>query len=77
MKTDCFEGTDMRFVIANPPFGQPWGGKDAGDGVEAEVRKEHKKKAGSRFPAGLPATGDMQLLFMQHAVSKLQETHCK
>ncbi len=73
MKTDCFEGTDMRFVIANPPFGQPWGGKDAGDGVEAEVRKEHKKKTGSRFPAGLPATGDMQLLFMQHAVSKLQE----
>ncbi len=73
MKTDCFEKTDMRFVIANPPFGQPWGGKDAGDGVEKAVREEHKKKKGSRFPAGLPATGDMQLLFMQHAVSKLQE----
>lgn len=73
MKTDCFEDTPMRFVIANPPFGQPWGGKDAGDGVEKAVRDEHKKKTGSRFPAGLPATGDMQLLFMQHAVSKLQE----
>ncbi len=73
MKTDCFEDTEMRFVIANPPFGQPWGGKDAGDGVEKAVRDEHKKKTGSRFPAGLPATGDMQLLFMQHAVSKLQE----
>ena len=73
MKTDCFEDTAMRFVIANPPFGQPWGGKDAGDGVEAAVRKEHKKKTGSRFPAGLPASGDMQLLFLQHAVSKLQE----
>lgn len=73
MKTDCFEDTDMRFVIANPPFGQPWGGKDAGDGVEKAVREEHKKKKGSRFPAGLPATGDMQLLFMQHAVSKLQD----
>ena len=73
MKTDCFEGTSMRFVIANPPFGQPWGGKDAGDGVEKAVRDEHKKKKGSRFPAGLPATGDMQLLFMQHAVSKLQK----
>lgn len=73
MKTDCFEDTDMRFVIANPPFGQPWGGKDAGDGVEKAVRDEHKKKTGSRFPAGLPATGDMQLLFMQHAVSKLQD----
>ena len=73
MKTDCFENTDMRFVIANPPFGQPWGGKDAGDGVEAAVRKEHKKKIGSRFPAGLPASGDMQLLFLQHAISKMQD----
>ena len=73
MKKDCFEDTDMRFVIANPPFGQSWGGKDADDGVEKAVRDEHKKKTGSRFPAGLPATGDMQLLFMQHAVYKMQK----
>ena len=73
MKEDCFEGTPMRFVIANPPFGQPWGGKDAGDGVEKAVRKEHKKGKEGRFPAGLPATGDMQLLFMQHAVAKMQK----
>lgn len=43
MKEDCFEDTAMRFVIANPPFGEAWGGKDAGDGVEKAVRKEHKK----------------------------------
>lgn len=73
MKEDCFEDTSMRFVIANPPFGQPWGGKDAGDGVEKAVRKEHKKGKEGRFPAGLPATGDMQLLFMQHAVAKMQK----
>lgn len=73
MKEDCFENTSMRFVIANPPFGQPWGGKDAGDGVEKAVRKEYKKGKGGRFPAGLPATGDMQLLFMQHAVAKMQK----
>ncbi len=73
MKEDCFESTSMRFVIANPPFGQPWGGKDAGDGVEKAVRKEHKKGKEGRFPAGLPATGDMQLLFMQHAVAKMQK----
>lgn len=73
MKKDCFEDTSMRFVIANPPFGQSWGGKDADDGVEKAVRDEHKKKTGSRFPAGLPATGDMQLLFMQHAVYKMQK----
>ena len=63
----------MRFVIANPPFGESWGGKDAGDGVEKAVRAEYKKGKNGRFPAGLPATGDMQLLFMQHAVHKMQE----
>lgn len=73
MKQDCFEDTAMRFVIANPPFGESWGGKDAGDGVEKVVRAEYKKGKNGRFPAGLPATGDMQLLFMQHAVHKMQE----
>lgn len=73
MKTDCFENTKMRFVIANPPFGQTWGGQDAGDGVENAVRAEYKKGKNGRFPAGLPATGDMQLLFMQHAITKLQK----
>lgn len=73
MKQDCFEDTSMRFVIANPPFGESWGGKDAGDGVEKAVRAEYKKGKNGRFPAGLPATGDMQLLFMQHAVHKMQE----
>ena len=75
MKADCFEDTDMRFVIANPPFGLSWGGKDAGDGVEKAVRDEYaKKKKGlkCRFEAGLPAASDMQLLFMQHAISKMK-----
>lgn len=73
MKQDCFEDTSMRFVIANPPFGESWGGKDAGDGVEKAVRAEYKKGKDGRFPAGLPTTGDMQLLFMQHAVYKMQK----
>lgn len=73
MKEDCFENTSMRFVIINPPFGEAWGGKDAGDGVEKAVRDEYKKGTRGRFPAGLPSTGDMQLLFMQHAVAKMQK----
>lgn len=73
MKEDCFPDTSMRFVIANPPFGQAWSGKDAGDGVEAAVRKEYKKGKNGRFPAGLPTGGDMQLLFMQHAIYKMQK----
>lgn len=76
---DCFSATlndreqKMRFVIMNPPFGQPWGGNDAPDGVEAAVKKEYQLGFEGRFGAGLPGTGDMQLLFMQHAISKLDE----
>ncbi len=70
MKQDCFPSDQMRLVLMNPPFGQPWGGKDASDGVEDAVREEAARIDG-RFPAGLPATSDMQLLFMQHVVYKL------
>lgn len=73
MKADCFANTKMRFMVENPPFGQPWGGKDAAEGVEAAVNKE-KVKANSRWCAGyLPATGDMQLLFIQSAVDKMDD----
>lgn len=73
MKADCFANTKMRFMVENPPFGQPWGGKDAAEGVEEAVYKE-KSKANSRWGAGyLPATGDMQLLFIQSAVDKMDD----
>ena len=39
---DPFPDTKMSFVIANPPFGQAWGGKDADDGVEDAVKKDHQ-----------------------------------
>ncbi len=79
MIKDSFEATvnkpeqKMRYVIMNPPFGQPWGGKDAAEGVEEAVGEEYKKGFKGRFGAGLPGTGDMQLLFMQHAISKLDD----
>lgn len=71
LKKDCFENQKMRFVIMNPPFGTPWGGKDAPEGQEKAVKDEYKKGDEGRFGAGLPATTDAQLLFMQHAVNKL------
>lgn len=71
LKKDCFENQKMRFVIMNPPFGTPWGGKDAPEGQEKAVKDEYKKGVDGRFGAGLPATTDAQLLFMQHAVNKL------
>lgn len=71
MVKDCFPHIKMRFVIENPPFGEQWGGKEAGDGVEQAVEEEYKKGASGRFPAGLPGIEDMQLLFVQSAVNKM------
>jgi type I restriction enzyme M protein len=68
---DCFPDQKMRLVIMNPPFGQAWGGKDAPDGQEKSVRDEFIK--GGRFEHGLPGTGDGQLLFMQHAINKMDD----
>lgn len=73
MIEDCFPNRKMRFVIENPPFGTAWGGKDAAEGVEQAVLDEAKKKENGRFPAGTPGSGDMQLLFMQSAVNKMND----
>lgn len=73
MKADCFPDRQMRFVLENPPFGTPWGGKDAAEGVEQAVKEENKKGFAGRFGAGLPSSGDMQLLFIQSAVKKMDD----
>lgn len=73
MKADCFNGTKMRFVIENPPFGCAWGGKDAPEGDEEAVRAEVLKGESGRFPAGTPSSGDMQLLFIQSAINKMDD----
>lgn len=73
MKKDCFPDTKMRFVIENPPFGTPWGGKDAAEGVEQAVQDEYLKGNGGRWGAGLPGSGDMQMLFLQSAINKMDD----
>lgn len=73
MKADRFQGTKMRFVIENPPFGTPWGGKDAAEGVEAAVQDEYTKGFDGRWGAGLPGSGDMQMLFLQSAIDKMDD----
>lgn len=73
MKRDCFADTTMRFVIENPPFGTAWGGKDAAEGVEQAVKEEYQKGFSGRWGAGLPGSGDMQLLFMQSAIDKMDD----
>lgn len=73
MQADCFPDTKMRFILENPPFGQPWGGKDAPEGDEEAVKVEALKGEKGRFPAGTPGSGDMQLLFIQSAMDKLDD----
>lgn len=73
MKKDRFKGTKMRFVIENPPFGTPWGGKDAAEGVEQAVNDEYAKGFDGRWGAGLPGSGDMQMLFLQSAIDKMDD----
>lgn len=75
MKADAFPNVKMRYVIENPPFGQAWGGKDAGEGVEDAVKAEFNKGFSGRWGAGLPGTGDMQMLFLQSAIDKLNPTN--
>lgn len=73
MKADRFKGTKMRFVIENPPFGTPWGGKDAAEGVEQAVNDEYTKGFDGRWGVGLPGSGDMQMLFLQSAIDKMDD----
>ena len=73
MKADRFKGTKMRFVLENPPFGTAWGGKDAAEGVEQAVRDEFEKGFDGRWGAGLPGSGDMQMLFLQSAIDKMDD----
>lgn len=72
-KKDSFPNRKMRFCLENPPFGTPWGGKKAKDGQEEAVLKEYQKGFEGRWGAGLPGTGDAQLLFMQSAINKLDD----
>lgn len=74
IKADCFSDIKMRFVIENPPFGTAWGGKDAAEGVEKAVKDEHKKP-NSRWGIDLPGSGDMQMLFLQSAVNKMDDNY--
>lgn len=73
MKHDLFPDKKMRFVIENPPFGAPWGGKDAPEGTEQAVIDEYRKGETGRWGAGLPGSGDMQMLFLQSAVDKMDD----
>lgn len=69
LSNDQFYDKSFDYVIANPPYGVDW--KKDRDAVEAEAARG---EAG-RFPAGMPAVSDAQLLFLQHMVGKMRSKH--
>lgn len=71
LKEDKFANEKFDFVIENPPFGTPWGGDKAKDGVEKAVFTANENK--TRFIAGLPSKSDAQLLFLQSALEKIKD----
>lgn len=67
---DQFPSKHFHYMFANPPYGVTWS-KDA-----QFIQNESANPAG-RFYAGLPATSDGQLLFIQHMISKMEREGSK
>ena len=61
---DKFSGKVFNYMLANPPFGVDW------KKIEGTIKTESENPNG-RFSAGLPATSDGSLLFLQHMISKM------
>lgn len=70
---DSFPNEKMRFIAANPPFGESWGGKGVSEDLEKSINNEHSLGLDGRFGAGLPSKSDSTMLFIQHAISKMDD----
>jgi type I restriction enzyme M protein len=62
---DKFAGVDFDYGVANPPYGVSW---------KEEYKTIMADETGRFGHGGYPSTSDGQLLFVQHMVSKLNET---
>ena len=70
--TDAHPDQDMRLILMNPPFGQSWS-KDKIGTEQYNKIIENNTKANGWYTAGLPQSGDMQMLFWQFALHKLKD----
>lgn len=66
LSQDKFENVMFDYVLSNPPFGREWKNE------QTAVKREHAKGDKGRFPYGMPAVSDSQMLFLQAALSKLK-----
>lgn len=62
---DRFPDKHFHYQFANPPYGVTWS-------KDADFIKNESANPAGRFYAGLPATSDGQLLFLQHMISKME-----
>ncbi len=64
---DGHAGQRFDYMLANPPFGKDW------KTIEKAIKAEHTDHGfDGRFGAGLPATSDGQILFLQQMISKMR-----
>lgn len=68
--TDAHPDQQMRLILMNPPFGQSWSKEKIGE-EQYKAIIEQNTKVGGWYTAGLPQSGDMQMLFWQFALKKL------
>ena len=67
LSDDQFQGERFDYMITNPPFGVSWKSDQAA--VKAEAQNPN-----GRFSAGTPRSSDGALLFLQHILSKMEDT---
>jgi len=65
---DHFQGKQFHYMMANPPYGVTW--KKDKNFIENEALNPV-----GRFYAGTPRSSDGQLLFLQHMISKMDNTN--
>jgi type I restriction enzyme M protein len=64
---DGFPNERFDYMLANPPYGKDW------KTIEKTIKHEHTSLGmAGRFGAGLPATSDGQILFLQQMISKMR-----
>lgn len=64
---DGFPDERFDYMLANPPYGKDW------KTIEKAIKQEHTGLGmAGRFGAGLPATSDGQILFLQQMISKMR-----
>ncbi len=67
LSEDQFQGERFDYMVTNPPFGVSWNS-------EKSFVLNEKENSQGRFSVGTPRVSDGSLLFLQHMISKMEDT---